>query len=829
MQINIFTVLLALAFIISISLTVYIVVRRSDKLKNELFLVLLSISIWTFASTAEGMATDLGIKIIFTKLSYIGVVTVPVLFFFFVLRYTNLDKWVTSKRKLFFFIIPVIILFFASTNELHGLVWPDIYLRQNNLAGIFAFYEHGPLYWINIFHSYLFLGVSTFLLVFFIFRYKRLYSLQTRVMVLAALSPFIGNIIYSFSQTSLQGLDITPICFAITGLFLTLAITRYQVLDINPVSKEDITENLYDGVLISNSKNILIDINKAACELLQVDSSEIGKPLSIVLEGKKEIIKHLDFKDPETKKVSEVIIDEGRLFLELRITKLSDRYGYDIGLVIVLRDITAIKEAERKMKETQNLLSNIIDFLPDATFAIDMEGRVIAWNNAIEKLTGIKKKEVIGKGDYIYSLPIYGERRPALVDMLISQDGDLEKNYDFIERHGDNLSTEIVIPFGEKKINLWLSASPLYNSKNEIIGAIESARNITDIKNIEQKLRYISFHDNLTGLYNRAYFEEELKRLNKTRQLPLSIIMADINGLKLVNDAFGHHMGDSLLKHSTNIIKNSCRSEDIVARWGGDEFIILLPYTGSKEAREVIDRISENCSKARFRIPISLSMGYSVKTDETTNIKAVIKKAEDHMYKNKLLSSKSVQDSIIESLTKTLYEKSIETEYHAERVVDISRQLGKRLGLSESKMGELILHAKLHDIGKVAISEKLLKKESKLKKSELEEIKKHSEIGFRIANSSSALAPIAEYILCQHEHWDGRGYPRGLKGATIPLISRIVALADAYDAMTSDRPYRKALSKEKAIKEIRENSGSQFDPDITKAFLEFIEDPEIKF
>ena len=280
--------------------------------------------------------------------------------------------------------------------------------------------------------------------------------------------------------------------------------------------------------------------------------------------------------------------------------------------------------------------------------------------------------------------------------------------------------------------------------------------------------------------------------------LPLSIIIADLNGLKLINDAFGHDMGDRLLKKAASIIKRSCRSEDIIARWGGDEFSIVLHSTGERETLEIIERIQSACGRARFKIPVSISLGCATKTDPGTRIETVMKKAEDSMYRNKLVSSKRVQNEIIGSLTRTLFDKNIETEASSERVVQLSKRLGERLKLPENMMEELVIHARLHDIGKVAVKEKILKKKASLKKEEWDEIKKHTEIGYRIANTSALLSPIAEYILCQHEWWDGSGYPRNLKGDEIPLISRIVAVTDSYEVMLNDRPYRRAYSRQKA-------------------------------
>jgi len=167
-----------------------------------------------------------------------------------------------------------------------------------------------------------------------------------------------------------------------------------------------------------------------------------------------------------------------------------------------------------------------------------------------------------------------------------------------------------------------------------------------------------------------------------------------------------------------------------------------------------------------------------------------------------------------------MFEKSQETEEHAERMVQLSKLIGHAMALTESQMNELELLSTLHDIGKMGVSAEILSKPGKLSESEWAEIRKHPEIGFRIAQATSELIPIAEYILYHHERWDGKGYPEGLIGEKIPLLSRIIAIVDAFDAMTNDRAYRSAMTRPEAMEEIRKNSGTQFDPDISRVFLE---------
>ncbi|MDZ7836914.1 MAG: diguanylate cyclase [Actinomycetota bacterium] len=340
-----------------------------------------------------------------------------------------------------------------------------------------------------------------------------------------------------------------------------------------------------------------------------------------------------------------------------------------------------------------------------------------------------------------------------------------------------------------------------------------------------KKIYSLSICDYLTGLYNRIFFEAEKDRLDTPRQLPISIIMGDINGLKLINDAFGHLKGDELLIDVANILKNSCRSEDIVARIGGDEFAILLPQTDSQSAEIIRKRIYDACKKRSSNgssIYPSISLGCATKNNEEEKIDIIFMAAEESMSRQKLLESRSAHSSIIGSIKTIMFEKSQETEEHADRLINLSKKLGLSMLLKNDELNELELLCTLHDIGKMSIPANILSKPGKLSDEEWIEMRKHPEVGFRIAQATSELIPIAKYILCHHERWDGKGYPQGFKGEEIPLLSRILSIVDAYDAMTNDRAYRSAMTKEEAMEEIRANAGTQFDPEISQLFLKLI-------
>lgn len=363
-------------------------------------------------------------------------------------------------------------------------------------------------------------------------------------------------------------------------------------------------------------------------------------------------------------------------------------------------------------------------------------------------------------------------------------------------------------------------AQAIWDDQGEAVRMTGSHTDITFRKIREEEIKYLTFHDKLTNLYNRAYFEDAIKRLDVERQLPLSIIIGDVNGLKVTNDLFGHMVGDELLVKIAEILRETCRKEDVVCRWGGDEFAILLPKTEEKTAFEICRRISEGCEANQGKIiKPSISLGAATKLSINQKVEDIIKEAEDLMYRHKLLESRSNQSVIISSLEKTLFERSNETEEHAQRMKLMGFHLGKALDLTATEQDALGLLCVLHDIGKIAITDSILTKNGKLTSDEWHQMKKHPEIGYRIAKSSNKLEHIAEFILYHHEKWDGTGYPKGLKGREIPKLSRLLTIIDAYDVMTHERVYKEPRSHAEAIKELKKCAGTQFDPEMVKAFI----------
>lgn len=340
----------------------------------------------------------------------------------------------------------------------------------------------------------------------------------------------------------------------------------------------------------------------------------------------------------------------------------------------------------------------------------------------------------------------------------------------------------------------------------------------------ECKIKKLVLFDKLTGAYNRTHFEEISDTFFDQYPPPVALVMGDINGLKLINDTFGHKHGDELLTTAVKILKESVDNKSIIVRWGGDEFIIIMPQTSLPEAEKIVKNIKLNCSSYRSStIPIDISIGLAVADSRECTINHLLEQAEEKMYSSKLNESKQTRKDIIEFLQKLLLEKDYQTEEHVLRLKNMVFKIGKSIGLSKKESNELTQIALLHDIGKISVPAEILNKQGSLTPDEWKIMRKHSETGYRIAQASRELAHISEAILGHHEWWNGNGYPQGLKGEEIPLYSRIVSIVDAFDVMTHDRPYKQAISSIDALNEIVRCAGTQFDPSLVDVFVNMIQ------
>ncbi|MDD4311793.1 MAG: PAS domain S-box protein, partial [Eubacteriales bacterium] len=488
--------------------------------------------------------------------------------------------------------------------------------------------------------------------------------------------------------------------------------------------------------------------------------------------------------------------------------------------ICIVQDITGefarqqeLLESEKKHREISSFLSTLLESIPDHIFYKDKNGVYLGANHAFELASGIQKEHLTGKNDY----ELYDHDTAVFF---------VEKDAEVLEQKQAVRSEETVAyPDGRRVITETLK-TPFFNDEGELSGLIGISRDITDRKKKEERIEYLSIHDVMTGLYSRMYFDTELYRVDSENDLPYSVIMGDINALKLTNDLFGHSEGDKLIMETARLLTATC-GQSVIARTGGDEFSVLLPKTDEEKIARVIRRINRAFEEKKQQMCdqnflLSISLGYATKTNEEQTISEILKTAEEHMYRRKLLEHQSIRSTLLSTIKELLFSKSNETLEHADRMGKLARSLGAELALNETDIVSLELMATLHDIGKIGISNNILSKPGKLDELEWTEIRRHPEIGYRIALTIPELQGIAGYILCHHERWDGKGYPQSIKGEEIPYISRIVSVIDAFDAMTEDRSYHKGMSSKEAANEIVRCAGTQFDPEIARVFVEQI-------
>ncbi len=483
---------------------------------------------------------------------------------------------------------------------------------------------------------------------------------------------------------------------------------------------------------------------------------------------------------------------------------------------VAIARLRAEQFLQKNVEKYQTLVSNV----PGIIFscAQDRNWTMNYISGDVEELTGYKASDFVGNRVRSFASIIHPEDREYVYNTI---SGHQEKRYPYHVRYRIITADQKIRWFRE-------SGRPVYNKYNLINHLDGVIIDITELKAYEEQLKYLSLHDQLTGLFNRTFFETELSRLEGGREYPISIISTDLDGLKLINDTMGHAKGDQLLKASAKILQQTFRASDILARVGGDEFAAILPNTDSQTSESIARRIRENIAafnKDNADLPLSLSLGLATAESSEISMTNLFKQADDLMYRDKLYGSFSTRSKVVNSLMSALAERDYITEGHAMRLEKLSLALGEKNNLSSRQLADLALLAQVHDLGKVGIPDHVLLKPGALNNDEWAVMKLHPEKGYRIALSSPELIAIADLILKHHEHWDGSGYPLGLKGEEIPLSCRILAIVDAFDAMTNDRPNKKAMSVDDAKLELLINAGGQFDPHLVEMFLAL---PEIE-
>lgn len=493
---------------------------------------------------------------------------------------------------------------------------------------------------------------------------------------------------------------------------------------------------------------------------------------------------------------------------------LADRiYELVNNLEYIVKERTLeLENTNEIMKENRNHLRLILDSTGEGIYGMDTEGNCTFCNSSSLEILGYSHQdELIGKDmhNQIHHSRRNGIRLPIEECRIINS-----------IRNGTKFHADDEV-FWRKDGTFFDVEYRVYPQiKDEkVLGAVVTFNDITESKKAQEQINYLSFHDSVTGLYNRHFLENELRRIDNNKNLPISIIYGDVNGLKLINDILGHEKGDELLKKTSEVLSRVCRDNDVVIRVGGDEFIILLNNTKSKDAKRIIERIkSELATEKISGIKGSISLGTDTKILPEQDIKTIINNAEEEMYRVKTLESRDVHSGMLDDIMEFLFEKSSREKIHSINVSQISGEIATNMNLSDNDIRRVRDIGYYHDIGKIILDNNVLNKSGKLNKKEKEAMERHPLIGYRLLNLFNETMDIAEVVLAHHEKWDGTGYPKGLKGKEIPLYARIISVAEGYDSMTN-RVDGSELTHEEAVEDIKSKSGIEYDPNVVDSFL----------
>ncbi len=488
--------------------------------------------------------------------------------------------------------------------------------------------------------------------------------------------------------------------------------------------------------------------------------------------------------------------------------------AYIDGLIL---DITDRKQAEEALKESELRHRALVGAIPDLLFRYSSDGIYLDVVVKDEKLLHEKSRQLF--------------QQQALVGKNLSEALPASIAGKMIDGIEKAIATgEVVVleySYLINSIEYYFEARLASIGNTEVVSIV---RDITMGKNYMAELEHIGLHDQLTGLYNRRYFENELQRLSGSREHPVVVISADLDGLKLINDTLGHAEGDRYLQTGAMLLKGALRISDILARVGGDEFALILPHTTKEAGEELIARIRHrfnDYSREDKGLPVSISIGLAVSKSADQSLEETYKKADNAMYDDKLKRGKLARAGIVASLLESLSARGNLGEGDSDQVLELCELMGQALSLADRQHADLLLLARVYDLGKVSMPDQLIHKSLKQKSAELTEaewetVRRHPETGYRIASSSPELVGVADLILRHHEKLDGSGYPLGLKGEEIPLECRILAVVTAYSAMTHSRPYAITLKSEEALAELERCASTQFDPQMVEAFVALI-------
>ncbi|MFW5906092.1 MAG: diguanylate cyclase, partial [Desulfobia sp.] len=380
-------------------------------------------------------------------------------------------------------------------------------------------------------------------------------------------------------------------------------------------------------------------------------------------------------------------------------------------------EVAEHSQAQQRLQAAHDKLDTLVELNAEGIMVLDRQGVILFLNPSAADMLGRSKDELLGE------------------------------QFEYPLSTDENTEIELLGANGEARVAELSTCETQWDGQTVFLVGF---RDITERKEAEEKLQRQSFQDSLTYLFNRNFFETEMERLSNARYMPLGIVVCDLDGLKFINDTLGHQAGDELLKHTADILRNTFRSSDIIARVGGDEFAVLVPNADRSILERMVRRLRDSVEEYNNQeagIPLSLSIGFSLSSEGAADMQELFREADNRMYREKTQRKDSGRSAAIKALTHALNARDFITEGHSKRLQDLVLSLARSAGMVEDEFNDLRLLAQFHDLGKVGIPDRILFKPGPLTEEEWQEMRQHSEIGRRIAQSVPDLEPIADWIL----------------------------------------------------------------------------------
>lgn len=599
----------------------------------------------------------------------------------------------------------------------------------------------------------------------------------------------------------------------------TLEILYHNVFDQAPIGIAVLNDkgNFMSSELEYTSSNSMYEdiLGRTKEELMKISWAEITHPEDLPLDlekAQKFLSGGINGYSMEKRFIRP---DDSFVWTNMKISRLEGVSNTSDMHLCLLEDITLQKETEKNLLENQRREALIMAHLPGMAYRAKYNngGTMVFVSQGCYKLTGYEPESFIDGKLLEYKDIMTPEGR----DLLCKEwQRTIPYKLPYKCEYG------ITTASGEEKWVLEMGEG-IYNDEGQVVALEGMIFDVTDRQEAAKQNEFLAYHDYVTGLYNRRFFEEEFERRRENDEFPIAILLGDINSFKVYNDTFGHIEGDNALRNTGGKIKEAIGQGDVVARVGGDEFAIIISGLNEQGVKQYLDNI-ERLSDSFFEDSqsdrlITISWGYGVQRKKTDTLDMLQQEAEAYMYNRKFYNHKSMRSKTIDVIMETLFTKSEREKEHSERVGSLSEAIAVKMERRQAELDKIRVAGLLHDIGKIGIDEAILNKKEKLDSKEWDLIKLHPAKGAGILYSTKEYQGIADIVLSHHERFDGSGYPNKLKGEYIPLGSRIIAVADTFDAITNERPYKRPMSIEAAIKEMRRSAGTQLDPQIVDVFI----------